>query len=53
MPEGQPFNALPADEFVARLRSLTNYRVVRDEESFTGYELDLGPFPGWEELPTW
>jgi WD40 repeat protein len=53
MPEGQPFNALPADEFVARLRSLTNYRIVRDTESFTGYRLDLGPFPGWKDLPTW
>jgi WD40 repeat protein len=53
MPEGQPFNALPADELVARLRALTNYRVVRDEETLAGYRLDVGPFPGWEELPTW
>jgi WD40 repeat protein len=53
MPEGQPFNALPPDELVDRLHSLTNYRIVRDTESFTGYRLDLGPFPGWKDLPTW
>ena len=53
MPEGQPFSALPGDEFVERLHALTNYRVVRDEESFTGYRLEIGPFPGWAELPTW
>jgi WD40 repeat protein len=53
MPEGKPFNALPGDEFIDRLQSLTNYRVVRDKASFTGYRLDVGPFPGWETLPTW
>ena len=53
MPEGEPFSALPGDEFIERLHALTNYRVVRDEESFTGYRLDAGPFPGWDELPTW
>jgi len=53
VPEGQPFNALPRDEFVARLSLLTNYRVVQDDESFAGYRLELGPFPGWKEPPTW
>jgi serine/threonine protein kinase/WD40 repeat protein len=51
--EGRPFHALPHDQFLTRLKSLTNYRVVRDDASITGYSLDLGPFPGWEEPPTW
>ena len=27
-------------------------RVVRDEESATGWKLKVGPFPGWETVPT-
>jgi WD40 repeat protein len=53
MPQGRPLQTLAYDDFIERLRSLTNYRVVPDREATTGYRLDLGPFPGWEELPTW
>lgn len=53
MPEGRPFHTLPHAEFLERLRGLTNYRVTADENSTSGYRLDLGPFPGWEEAPTW
>jgi WD40 repeat protein len=51
--EGRPFHTLPHDELMKQLRSLTNYRVVRDDGSITGYSLELGPFPGWEEPPCW
>ena len=30
-----------------------NLRDVRDEESSTGWKLEVGPFPGWETVPTW
>jgi len=53
MPEGRPLHDLPHDEFLARLRSLTNYRVVPDETSPTGYRIEIEPFPGWENVPTW
>ena len=29
MPEGQPFHTLPYEELLAKLRSLTNLRVIR------------------------
>jgi WD40 repeat protein len=53
MPEGTPFHTLPRDELLERLRALTNVRAVEDEESSTGYTLDLAPFPGWEKVPEW
>ena len=48
-----PFHTLPYDEFLDRLRALTNLRVVEDEQSPTGYSVETGPFPGWETVPTW
>jgi hypothetical protein len=35
------------------LRALTNLQVVADPASPTGYRLDIGPFPGWKDMPTW
>jgi len=49
----RPFHTLPRGEFMARLRALTNLRAVPAKGSSTGYRLDLAPFPGWEEVPTW
>ena len=46
-------HVLPRDEFVRKLRELTNVRVVRDSDSSTGYDIDFDPFPGWEKVPTW
>ena len=43
----------PHDELVAKLKSLTNLRVVRDDESTTGWTLTHDPFPGWETVPSW
>jgi WD40 repeat protein len=48
-----PLHTLPHDELLAKLETLTNLRVVRDEESSTGWELEVGPFPGWQDVPTW
>jgi WD40 repeat protein len=48
-----PLQTLPHDELLAKLKSLTNLRAVRDPASSTGWKIDLGPFPGWKDLPTW
>ena len=48
-----PFHTLPHDELMAKLRSLTNLRVVKDPESSSGWGIDYGPFPGWEDVPEW
>jgi hypothetical protein len=31
----------------------TNSRGVEDAAAATGYKLDIGPFPGWKDVPTW
>jgi WD40 repeat protein len=48
-----PFHTLPYGELLEKLRSLTNLRVVEDADSPTGWKLEIGPFPGWETVPTW
>jgi len=48
-----PLHTLPYDELMAKLRALTNLQVVEDEASSTGYKLEIGPFPGWKDVPTW
>ena len=48
-----PLSTLPREELITTLEALTNLRVVRDEESATGWKLEVGPFPGWETVPTW
>jgi WD40 repeat protein/DNA-binding winged helix-turn-helix (wHTH) protein len=48
-----PFHALPYEELLARLRSLTNLRAVPDAQSPGGYKIETGPFPGWADVPTW
>ena len=48
-----PLYALPRDELIAKLHSLTNIRVVRDADSSTGWKIEVGPFPGWAEVPEW
>jgi WD40 repeat protein len=53
MPEGTPLHALPYEEILERLRSLTNLRVVADEGSDTDYRMKIGPFPGWKALLEW
>ena len=48
-----PLHTLPRDELIAKLKTLTNLRVVRDEDSPTGWKVEVGPFPGWETVPEW
>jgi WD40 repeat protein len=48
-----PFHTLPRHEFIAKLKSLTNIRVVRDPESAEGWRVELDPFPGWKTVPRW
>jgi WD40 repeat protein len=48
-----PLHSLPRNELIAKLETLTNLRAVRDEESSTGWSLEIGPFPGWETVPSW
>jgi WD40 repeat protein len=48
-----PLQAWPYDRLLAKLRSLTNQRVVEDATSSTGWKLRPDPFPGWQQAPTW
>ena len=48
-----PLHILPRAELIAKLKTLTNLRVVRDEGSSTGWKVEVGPFPGWEMVPRW
>jgi hypothetical protein len=48
-----PLHTLPREELIAKLHSLTNLSLVRDETSPTGWKVEIGPFPGWETAPTW
>jgi len=48
-----PLHSLPHDELIAKLKTLTNLRVVRDSESATGWTLTHEPFLGWEIVPSW
>jgi hypothetical protein len=48
-----PLHALPHDELLQVLNSLTNVQLVEDPESGAGWKLSLGPFPGWEHTPDW
>jgi WD40 repeat protein len=48
-----PLHTLPRAELLAKLDSITNVRAVRDPESATGWKVEVGPFPGWAEVPTW
>ena len=48
-----PLHTLPRAELLAKLRSLTNIRAVPDPASAAGYKLEIGPFPGWKDVPTW
>ena len=52
-PSKPPLHTLPYEALMAKLRALTNLRVIEDAASPTGYKLDIGPFPGWKDVPTW
>jgi hypothetical protein len=46
-----PLDALPLRELLAKLDTHTNVRMIRDENSANGWAIDIGPFPGWAEMP--
>jgi WD40 repeat protein len=48
-----PLHTWPREALSAKLRSLTNIRVVPDPESDHGWSVELDAFPGWEEMPAW
>ena len=48
-----PLHILPHDELLAKLKSLTNLRAVRDPSSDTGWKIEVGSFPGWKDVPEW
>jgi WD40 repeat protein len=48
-----PLHTLPHGELLAKLRSLTNLRAVREPSSDTGWKIEIGPFPGWATVPEW
>ncbi len=48
---GRPFHTLPYEELLARLRSLTNFRVVPDRTAAGGYRLGFESLAGWSREP--
>ncbi len=46
-----PLHRRSHEEVLATLRSRTNLRAVKDPQSPTGWNLEPGPFPGWDKLP--
>jgi WD40 repeat protein len=48
-----PLHTLPHEELLAKLRSLTNLRAVRDPSAANGWKIEVGPFQGWRDVPTW
>jgi WD40 repeat protein len=48
-----PLHMLPYDKLMAKLKSLTNLRAVRDAASDSGWKIGIGPFPGWKDAPIW
>ncbi len=48
-----PFQALPREELLGKLRALTNLRAVPSADSATGYKIEAGPFRGWASVPEW
>jgi WD40 repeat protein len=52
-PAGLPLHTRPYASLLATLKALTNLRVVPDPGASTGYRFEIGPFPGWKEVPEW
>ena len=48
-----PLHTLPYDRLLAMLKALTNLRAVRDPASDAGWKIEIGPFPGWANVPVW
>jgi WD40 repeat protein len=48
-----PLHTLPREELIAKLKTLTNLRVVEAPDTPSGWKVEAGPFPGWETVPSW
>jgi WD40 repeat protein len=48
-----PLHTLPRETLLATLDRLTNLRVIADAAAPAGYKVELGPFPGWQDVPAW
>jgi WD40 repeat protein len=48
-----PLHTLPREALLTKLKSMTNFRAVRHPEAPDGWKIELGPFPGWKDVPTW
>jgi hypothetical protein len=48
-----PLHDLPRDEFLARLGSLINRRVIHDPDDPESYRIQVDGFPGWATVPEW
>jgi WD40 repeat protein len=48
-----PLHGLPHAELLARLKSLTNLRVVRNPDDRESFVVRAEPFPGWRTVPEW
>ena len=48
-----PLHDLPRGEFLARLGSLINRRVIRDPDDPESYRIQVDSFPGWATVPSW
>jgi hypothetical protein len=42
---------LPYNELLARLRTLTNIRIISDPTSTSGYRISFEPYWGWAKTP--
>jgi DNA-binding winged helix-turn-helix (wHTH) protein/WD40 repeat protein len=51
--ERAPIHDLPRDQLLAKLRPLTNLRVVRDPDDPGGHTVTVEEFPGWLTTPEW
>ena len=48
-----PLHTLPHDELLAKLSPSPTCGSCRAPESPAGWKIEIGPFPGWKEVPTW
>jgi len=53
IPTGPPFQTLPREEFLSKLRSMTNLRAVKDDTQPTGYVIRASGMPDWQHPPRW
>jgi WD40 repeat protein len=53
MPKGESLAALSLSDFLNRVRSLTNVRIVPDDKSSNGYRIQYASFSRWDKVPNW